>query len=125
MFLFSHLNHNTALGYSTNYYLIKFITYQVGLILRGMGFSNNTAIYLASGKIYKAEKTMAPLLEMFPLLQTKQTLASAEELAPFKVVFLLSIVFVTEYSRFSFLYFDLGLITLDIACRTILPGWLQ
>ncbi|KAG1365778.1 protein ESMERALDA 1 [Cocos nucifera] len=57
---------------------------EVGLILRGMGFSNNTAIYLASGKIYKAEKTMAPLLEMFPLLQTKETLASAEELAPFK-----------------------------------------
>ncbi|XP_010931258.1 protein ESMERALDA 1 isoform X1 [Elaeis guineensis] len=57
---------------------------EVGLILRGMGFSNNTAIYLASGKIYKAEKAMAPLLEMFPLLQTKETLASAEELAPFK-----------------------------------------
>ncbi|XP_073114671.1 protein ESMERALDA 1 isoform X1 [Elaeis guineensis] len=57
---------------------------EVGLVLRGMGFSNNTAIYLASGKIYKAEKTMAPLLEMFPLLQTKETLASPEELAPFK-----------------------------------------
>jgi hypothetical protein len=54
-------------------------------MLRGMGFSNNTAIYLASGRIYKAEKNMAPLLEMFPLLQTKETLASNEELAPFKV----------------------------------------
>ncbi|XP_038980963.1 protein ESMERALDA 1-like isoform X2 [Phoenix dactylifera] len=58
---------------------------EVGLMLRGMGFSNNTSIYLASGKIYKAEKTMAPLLEMFPLLQTKETLASPEELAPFKL----------------------------------------
>ncbi|XP_065022867.1 protein ESMERALDA 1-like [Musa acuminata AAA Group] len=57
---------------------------EVGLMLRGMGFNNNTAIYLASGKIYKAEKNMVPLLEMFPLLQTKETLASAEELAPFK-----------------------------------------
>ncbi|KAL6614186.1 hypothetical protein ACP70R_036456 [Stipagrostis hirtigluma subsp. patula] len=57
---------------------------EVGLMLRGMGFSNSTAIYLASGKIYKAEKNMAPLLEMFPLLQTKETLASDEELAPFK-----------------------------------------
>uniref|UniRef100_A0A0D9WHB7 O-fucosyltransferase family protein n=1 Tax=Leersia perrieri TaxID=77586 RepID=A0A0D9WHB7_9ORYZ len=57
---------------------------EVGLMLRGMGFSNNTAIFLASGKIYRAEKNMAPLLEMFPLLQTKETLASAEELAPFK-----------------------------------------
>lgn len=54
-------------------------------MLRGMGFSNNTAIYLASGRIYKAEKNMAPLLEMFPLLQTKETLALDEELAPFKV----------------------------------------
>jgi hypothetical protein len=53
-------------------------------MLRGMGFSNNTAIYLASGRIYKSEKNMAPLLEMFPLLQTKETLASDEELAPFK-----------------------------------------
>jgi hypothetical protein len=35
---------------------------EVGLMLRGMGFSNNTAIYLASGRIYKAEKNMAPLL---------------------------------------------------------------
>ncbi|EEC79353.1 hypothetical protein OsI_20224 [Oryza sativa Indica Group] len=57
---------------------------EVGLMLRGMGFSNNTAIFLASGKIYRAEKNMVPLLEMFPLLQTKETLASAEELAPFK-----------------------------------------
>ncbi|PIA24950.1 hypothetical protein AQUCO_14200019v1 [Aquilegia coerulea] len=57
---------------------------EVGLMLRGMGFDNSTSIYLASGKIYNAEKTMAPLLEMFPLLQTKETLASMEELAPFK-----------------------------------------
>ncbi|KAL5664728.1 hypothetical protein ACJX0J_024836, partial [Zea mays] len=57
---------------------------EVGLMLRGMGFSNKTAIFLASGKIYKAEKNMASLLEMFPLLQTKETLASEEELAPFK-----------------------------------------
>ena len=67
-------------------------------MLRGMGFSNNTAIYLASGRIYKAEKNMAPLLEMFPLLQTKETLASDEELAPFKVcrmvvIFLISCLF--------------------------------
>ncbi|KAI9082114.1 hypothetical protein K1719_035854, partial [Acacia pycnantha] len=57
---------------------------EVGLMLRGMGFTKNTSIYLASGKIYNAEKTMAPLLEMFPNLQTKETLASEEELAPFK-----------------------------------------
>lgn len=57
---------------------------EVGLMLRGMGFDKSTSIYLASGKIYKSEKTMAPLFEMFPLLQTKEMLASAHELAPFK-----------------------------------------
>ncbi|KAK9091639.1 hypothetical protein Sjap_024816 [Stephania japonica] len=57
---------------------------EVGLMLRGMGFDNTTSIYLASGKIYNSEKNMIPLLEMFPLLQTKETLATAEELAPFK-----------------------------------------
>ncbi|XP_057481518.1 protein ESMERALDA 1 isoform X2 [Actinidia eriantha] len=57
---------------------------EVGLMLRGMGFDKSTSIYLASGKIYDAERNMAPLLEMFPLLQTKDMLASPEELAPFK-----------------------------------------
>ncbi|QCD82939.1 protein ESMERALDA 1 [Vigna unguiculata] len=57
---------------------------EVGLMLRGMGFTKNTSIFLASGKIYNSEKTMAPLREMFPNLHTKDTLASEEELAPFK-----------------------------------------
>ncbi|KAJ8447670.1 hypothetical protein Cgig2_031724 [Carnegiea gigantea] len=56
---------------------------EVGLMLRGMGFGRNTSIYLASGKIYDAERNMAPLFEMFPLLQTKEMLASPEELAPY------------------------------------------
>ncbi|KAK9169299.1 hypothetical protein Syun_001439 [Stephania yunnanensis] len=58
----------------------------VGLMLRGTGFDNTTSIYLASGKIYNSEKNMIPLLEMFPLLQTKETLAIADELAPFKMM---------------------------------------
>lgn len=58
---------------------------QVGMMLRGMGFDNNTCIYVAAGKIYKAEKYMAPLKQMFPHLHTKDTLASPEELAPFMV----------------------------------------
>ncbi|PKI44229.1 protein ESMERALDA 1 [Punica granatum] len=57
---------------------------EVGLMLRGMGFDKSTSIYLASGQIYNAEKTMAPLLEMFPQLKTKEMLASEEEIAPFK-----------------------------------------
>lgn len=55
------------------------------MLLRGMGFDNTTSVYIASGKIYKAEKYMAPLKQMFPRLETKDTLASPEELAPFKV----------------------------------------
>ncbi|XP_077236092.1 O-fucosyltransferase family protein isoform X2 [Tasmannia lanceolata] len=91
---------------------------EVGLMLRGMGFGNNTSIYLASGKIYNSEKTMVPLLEMFPLLQTKETLASAEELASFKnyssrmaaidyTVCLLSEVFVTTQGG-NFPHFLMG-----------------
>uniref|UniRef100_A0A453HI53 O-fucosyltransferase family protein n=1 Tax=Aegilops tauschii subsp. strangulata TaxID=200361 RepID=A0A453HI53_AEGTS len=57
---------------------------QVGMMLRGMGFDNTTSLYVASGKIYNAEKYMTPLRELFPLLQTKETITSPEELAQFK-----------------------------------------
>ncbi|KAI3969053.1 hypothetical protein MKW92_021686 [Papaver armeniacum] len=57
---------------------------EVGMILRGMGFDNTTSVYVAAGKIYRAEKYMAPLRQMFPLLETKETLASELELAPFQ-----------------------------------------
>ncbi|XP_011023536.1 PREDICTED: uncharacterized protein At1g04910-like [Populus euphratica] len=57
---------------------------EVGLMLRGMGFDKKTYIYLASGKIYNSEKYMAPLLEMFPNLLTKDMLALEDELDPFK-----------------------------------------
>lgn len=55
------------------------------MMLRGMGFDSNTSIYLASGKIYQAERHLEPLLKMFPLLYTKESLASPDELAPFEV----------------------------------------
>ncbi|XP_068332707.1 O-fucosyltransferase 10-like [Pyrus communis] len=57
---------------------------EVGMILRGMGFDNSTSIYLASGKIYWAEKHLAPLLKLFPYLHTKESLATPDELAPFE-----------------------------------------
>ncbi|KAK9929794.1 hypothetical protein M0R45_026877 [Rubus argutus] len=57
---------------------------EVGMMLRGMGFDNTTSVYIAAGKIYKAEKYMAPLKQMFPRLQMKETLATSEELAPFQ-----------------------------------------
>lgn len=55
------------------------------MMLRGMGFAKDTPIYLASGKIYQADRYLAPLRKMFPLLQTKETLATKDELAPFEV----------------------------------------
>ncbi|TVU26131.1 hypothetical protein EJB05_28667, partial [Eragrostis curvula] len=58
---------------------------EVGMMLRGMGFDNTTSLYVASGKIYNAEKYMTSLRQLFPLLQTKETLATPEELAQFKV----------------------------------------
>lgn len=57
---------------------------EVGMMLRGMGFDNHTSVYIASGKIYNADKYMAPLRRLFPLLETKETLASEHELAAFK-----------------------------------------
>ncbi|PON80839.1 O-fucosyltransferase [Trema orientale] len=57
---------------------------EVGMMLRGMGFDNNTSIYLASGKIYQEEKHLVPLSKMFPYLHTKESLASPDELVPFQ-----------------------------------------
>ncbi|XP_047094289.1 O-fucosyltransferase 9-like [Lolium rigidum] len=57
---------------------------KVGMMLRGMGFNNTTFLYVASGKIQNAAKYMVPLRQMFPLLETKDTLALPEELAEFK-----------------------------------------
>ncbi|KAH8961642.1 hypothetical protein BDL97_05G059700 [Sphagnum fallax] len=57
---------------------------EVGIMLRGMGFRNTTPIYLAAGKIYNEEESMEPLHRMFPYLETKQTLLSPEEYAPFE-----------------------------------------
>ncbi|WJX45326.1 O-fucosyltransferase 9 [Trifolium repens] len=51
--------------------------------LRGMGSNNTTLVYVAAGKIYKEQKYMAPLKQMFPRLQTKNTLETPEELAQF------------------------------------------
>ncbi|XP_020984493.2 O-fucosyltransferase 9-like [Arachis duranensis] len=56
---------------------------EVGMMLRGMGYDNTTSVYVAAGKIYKEQKYMAPLRQMFPRLQTKNTLATPEELAQF------------------------------------------
>ncbi|KAA8522218.1 hypothetical protein F0562_012891 [Nyssa sinensis] len=56
--------------------------HEVGLMLRALGFKNDTYIYVASGEIYGGEETLQPLRELFPNFYTKEMLAS-EELRPF------------------------------------------
>ncbi|KAK1311437.1 Uncharacterized protein QJS10_CPA08g01113 [Acorus calamus] len=91
---------------------------EVGMMLNAMGFDSTTTVYVAAGKIYKAERNMAPLRRLFPLLETKESLASPEELAPFKgyssrlaaldyTVCLLSDVFVTTQGG-NFPHFLMG-----------------
>ncbi|KAH6782709.1 hypothetical protein C2S51_008002 [Perilla frutescens var. frutescens] len=88
------------------------------LMLRDMGFSSNTPIYLASDRLYKEEIYLQPLRKMFPLLETKWSLTSADELAPIKgyssrlaaldyMLCLYSEVFVTTQGG-NFSYFLMG-----------------
>ncbi|KAK9102963.1 hypothetical protein Sjap_020217 [Stephania japonica] len=56
--------------------------HELGLMLRALGYDNNTYIYVASGKIYGGEQTLKPLKDLFPNYYTKEMLAG-EELKPF------------------------------------------
>ncbi|XP_022892786.1 O-fucosyltransferase 29-like isoform X2 [Olea europaea var. sylvestris] len=56
--------------------------HEVGLLLRALGFENNTYLYVASGEIYGGEETLRPLRQLFPNFYTKEMLAG-EELKPF------------------------------------------
>ncbi|KAK4740808.1 hypothetical protein SAY87_024396 [Trapa incisa] len=56
--------------------------YEVGLMLRALGFSNDTYLYVASGEIYGGESTLQPLRELFPNFYTKEMLAN-EHLKPY------------------------------------------
>ncbi|QCD91550.1 O-fucosyltransferase 29-like [Vigna unguiculata] len=57
--------------------------HEVGLMLRALGFSNDTYLYVASGEIYGGDETMQPLKDLFPNIYTKEMLADEEELKPF------------------------------------------
>lgn len=69
------------------------------MMLRGMGFDNNTSIYLASGKIYRASRHLAPLIKMFPHVYTKDSLTTPDELEPLQVYFLF-----ISHSKFTLSY---------------------
>lgn len=56
--------------------------HEVGLMLRALGFANDTFVYVASGEIYGGDETMQPLKALFPNIFTKEMLAD-EELKPF------------------------------------------
>eukprot|EP00850_Spirogloea_muscicola_P018543 SM000171S03232 [mRNA] locus=s171:164523:172250:+ [translate_table: standard] len=57
---------------------------EVGLLLAALGFPNTTRLYLASHKVFGGEARMAPLRRLFPFMQDKWSLATAEELRPFE-----------------------------------------
>ncbi|KAK3141866.1 hypothetical protein QOZ80_4BG0339260 [Eleusine coracana subsp. coracana] len=56
--------------------------HEVGLMLRALGFGNDTYLYVASGEIYGGEETLKPLRELFPNFYTKEMLAG-DDLKPF------------------------------------------
>ncbi|CAH9101678.1 unnamed protein product [Cuscuta epithymum] len=56
---------------------------EVGLMLRALGYGSDVHIYVASGEVYGGGDTLAPLKSLFPNFNTKDTIASVEELQPF------------------------------------------
>ncbi|KAJ7965814.1 O-fucosyltransferase family protein [Quillaja saponaria] len=54
---------------------------EIGLLLAALGFDNDTRLYLASHKVYGGEDRIITLRNLFPLMEDKKSLASAEELA--------------------------------------------
>ncbi|KAK1307156.1 Uncharacterized protein QJS10_CPA10g00907 [Acorus calamus] len=57
--------------------------HEVGLMLRGLGFGNDSYLYIASGEIYGGNETLQPLRDLFPNMYTKEMLAEIE-LEPFR-----------------------------------------
>ncbi|XP_047327898.1 O-fucosyltransferase 29-like [Impatiens glandulifera] len=55
--------------------------HEVGLMLRALGFDNNTFVYVASGEVYGGEETLQALRKLFPNFYTKEMLAG-EDLKP-------------------------------------------
>ncbi|CAK8537542.1 unnamed protein product [Lathyrus sativus] len=56
---------------------------EVGIFLTALGYPSKTPIYIAAGEIYGGESHMAELRARYPLLMSKEKLASFEELEPF------------------------------------------
>lgn len=56
---------------------------ELGLLLAGMGYDNETVVYIAAGEVYGGARRVTVFEKLFPRAFTKRSLASAEELAPF------------------------------------------
>jgi hypothetical protein len=52
---------------------------EVGMWLKGLGFSSSTRIYLAAGKMYDEKKAMEPFYRRLPFVYTKDMLATSKE----------------------------------------------
>lgn len=57
---------------------------EVGLMLRALGYGNDTYLYVASGEVYNGNVSLAPLKALFPNFVTKETLTKKKELKPFR-----------------------------------------
>ncbi|XP_021759757.1 uncharacterized protein At1g04910-like [Chenopodium quinoa] len=52
---------------------------EIGLLLAALGFTNNTRLYLASHKVYGGEARISTLCTLFPRIEDKRSLATADE----------------------------------------------
>uniref|UniRef100_A0A453E3E5 O-fucosyltransferase family protein n=1 Tax=Aegilops tauschii subsp. strangulata TaxID=200361 RepID=A0A453E3E5_AEGTS len=57
---------------------------EIALVLKALGFSKDTLIYIASGEIYGGERRLAALKAAYPNLVRKEKLLSSDELWPFQ-----------------------------------------
>ncbi|KAJ7953525.1 O-fucosyltransferase [Quillaja saponaria] len=57
---------------------------EIGLLLAALGFDNSTRLYLASHKVYGGEARISTLQQLFPLMENKKSLASADERSQIK-----------------------------------------
>ncbi|XP_062101556.1 O-fucosyltransferase 7 isoform X3 [Humulus lupulus] len=56
---------------------------EVGILLTALGYPSTTPIYIAAGEIYGGDSRMADLQSRYPLIMSKEKLATGEELEPF------------------------------------------
>ncbi|CAL4965511.1 unnamed protein product [Urochloa decumbens] len=57
---------------------------EITLVLKALGFTKDTLIYIASGEIYGGERRLAVLKAAYPKLVRKEKILSPDELRPFQ-----------------------------------------